>query len=292
MKLINLTALAVLYASQAYSMEPDVSMASEIIGENCPKTAASPLDENHPAIQAATKISDLLVRKPVLEFCHVFQKNINIIVSWLVHDTHSPEDILVDWQNCSVQERPIFESGELYKHEIIKLEKLDEYLKTLWQGSPLVVADDYHIVTIKIQEEEQQVFVDFYDPYEPFGNGSFLEISIRNILDTIYHKKKGVVPIWYPHYTKHQRLTAFGECSLYASMYRNFLLKGREPHEVPEDEVLSNVAVLKEIMRDQNPDYFQRYDSQFQSIFDSGFPALLLEEVKRLPKTWGEEPEL
>ena len=120
-----------------------------------------------------------------------------------------------------------------------------------------------------------------------------MEISIRGIIDSVYYsEEKGVLPEWRAHYTKHQRLTAFGECSLYASVYRSFLLKDREPHEISEEEVLSKVAVLKDIIRDKNPDYFQRYDSQFQFVFDSGFAALLLEEVKKLPKTWGEEPEL
>jgi hypothetical protein len=215
------------------------------------------------------------------------------LVGWLVHQVATPEVVLAKWRQCLPQERPIIEAGKLWAQEVIKLEKLEEHLKTLWQGSPLVVADDYHSVAIKIRKEEEQVFVDFYDPYEPFVNGSFLEISIRGIIDSVYYsEEKGVLPEWRAHYTKHQRLTAFGECSLYAAVYRSFLLKGIEPHELTEEEVFSKVSMLKDIIRDQNPDYFKRYDSLYQFIFDSGFAALLLEEVKKLPKTWGEEPEL
>ncbi|MEI7494068.1 MAG: hypothetical protein WCJ92_05670 [Alphaproteobacteria bacterium] len=297
MKLINLFVglLCVSLTEMiAATVDTNTEKASSIAQQKFSKLVeAMPLDESHPAILAASKISDPSVQSGILAFCNTFQKDLNIIIGWLVHQVPSPEDILVNWKNCSVQERPILQAGKLLKHEVIKLENLKEYLETLWQGSPLVVADDYHSVSIKIRKEEEQVVTDFYDPYEPFDNGSFLEISIRGIIDSVYYsEEKGVLPEWRAHYTKHQRLTAFGECGLYASVYRSFLLKGREPHEVPEDEVLSNVAVLKDIIRDQNPDYFKRYDSLYQFIFDSDFAALLLEEVKKLPKTWGKEPEL
>lgn len=297
MKLMNLF-IGLLCASLTHMMAATIDenfnadKASKIVQQKFSKAVeAVPLDESHPAILAARKISDHSIQETILKFCNNFQKDLNIVIGWLVHQVTSPEDILINWQQCLPQERPILQAEKLWAQEVINLENLEEYLKTLWQESPLVVGDDYHSVVIKIREEEQQVFADFYDPYEPFDNGSFLEISIRNILDALYSQKKDILPVWCAHYTKHQKLTAFGECSFYASAYRSFLLKDREPHEVSEEEVLSNVAMLKDMIRDQNPDYFKRYDSLFQFVFDSGFAALLLEEVKKLPKTWGEESE-
>ncbi|MGL4371662.1 MAG: hypothetical protein ACRCTK_03300 [Alphaproteobacteria bacterium] len=44
--------------------------------------------------------------------------------------------------------------------------------------------------------------------------------------------------------------------------------------------VLKKVTSLKEVIREQHPEYFKNYDGFFQFAFDSGFAKFLLEEIK------------
>ena len=97
--------------------------------------------------------------------------------------------------------------------------------------------------------------------------------------------------VWKVHYTKHQKLTAFGECGLFAAVYRSLLLKGLNPSIISEAEILRKVSVLKELICGQHPDYFIKYNHLFQFAFSTNFAQSLLEEIERLPKNWGIEPE-
>ncbi|MGL4426704.1 MAG: hypothetical protein ACRCUQ_03000 [Alphaproteobacteria bacterium] len=238
----------------------------------------APLDEKHPAIRAANRIEDPQNKETALKLSHVFRKNINLITDWLKNRIAHADNIYSTWEAMTPEERPILTSCELWWQEIVSIEELSIYLKESWRGSPLVVGDDYHAAVLYIQQGEGQnpTLAHFYDPYEPFERGSLLGIKTKKkVVDAFGNSVK-----WLPHYTKHQKLTAFGECSLYASAYRSFLLKGQKPDELTDEVVFDKVASLKEVIREQHPEYFKNYDGFFQFAFDSGFAKFLLEEIK------------
>ena len=125
----------------------------------------------------------------------------------------------------------------------------------------------------------------YYDPYEIFGqkkatdNFVFLE---KKILETLECKALPDYRVqWTAHYTHHQKASAFGECALYADVYRQLLLTGKNPTECKREEVLSQVEVLKAQLRadPERKDYFQRYDRFFDFLFASGLDQLILAEI-------------
>ncbi|MGL5784329.1 MAG: hypothetical protein ACRCYZ_02500 [Alphaproteobacteria bacterium] len=173
----------------------------------------------------------------------------------------------------------ILTSGELWGQEIFDIKALSTYLKESWKGSPLLVSNERHVVAVRIQKNEKQKTIEAhsYDPYEGSEQENVFAVDLQKSLDSAFSEYKIE---WLPHYTKHQKFTAFGECSLYASAYRSFLLKGEKPDELTDEVVLKKVASLKEMIREQHPEYFKNYDGFFQFAFDSGFAKFLLEEIK------------
>ncbi len=237
-----------------------------------------PLDEKHPAIRAANRIADPQHRENALRLAHAFPKDVNLFSAWLKNEIDRMDGVFSTWSAMKPEERPILTSARLWDQENLYVGELSTYLKETWKGSPLVVGDDYHAAVLYIQQGEGQnpTLAHFYDPYEPFERGSLLGIKTKKeVVDAFGDSVK-----WLPHYTKHQKLTAFGECSLYASAYRSFLLKGQKPDELTDEVVFDKVASLKEVIREQHPEYFKNYDGFFQFAFDSGFAKFLLEEIK------------
>ena len=249
------------------------------------------MDAEHPAIRAAQKISDPSKQEDALKICHFFQKDFNRLIGWLLRNISNSQKILFTWLSLDPEASPILTSGALWEQEVVDVEKLPQYLTKEWKRSPLVIGDDFHTVVLSLQinKKEKKVTAHFYDPYEPFSEGNYLE---RKNLEALKYKTFPDDTIdWNPHYTKHQKLTAFGECSLYASAYHSFLLKKKDPQNLTEREVLEKVSALKEIMRENSPEYFTKYDQLFQFAFDSGLAGNLLEEIQKLSSNWGLEVE-
>ncbi|MGL5784071.1 MAG: hypothetical protein ACRCYZ_01095 [Alphaproteobacteria bacterium] len=153
--------------------------------------AEAPLDEKHPAIRAACKIEDPQNRETALQMSQVFRKNLNLVTDWLKNRIEHADNIFSTWEAMTPEGRPILTSGELWKQESVRIEELSTYLKNSWRGFPLVVRNDHHSVVLHIQRDEKQktTCAHFYDPYEPFGPGSFLEIkSWEGIIDVFGNK--------------------------------------------------------------------------------------------------------
>lgn len=244
------------------------------------------MDAEHPAIRAAQKILDPSKQEDALKICHFFQKDLNRLIGWLLRNISNSQEILSTWLSLDPEARPILTSGALWEQEVVDVEKLPQYLTTQeWKGFPLVIRDDFHTVVLSLQinKKEKKVTAHFYDPYEPFSAGSYLERKTLEALDKTFPDD---TIDWNPHYTKHQKLTAFGEYSLYASAYRSFLFQKKDPKNLTEREVLEKVSALKEIMRENFPEYFTKYDQLFQFAFDSGLAGNLLEEIQKLPSNW------
>ncbi|MGL4371663.1 MAG: hypothetical protein ACRCTK_03305 [Alphaproteobacteria bacterium] len=87
------------------------------------------------------------------------------------------------------EERPILTSGKLWGQEVVSIEGLSIYLKKSWRESPLVVGGDNHTAFLYLQRDEEQktICAHFYDPYEPFEQGSFLELKILQDLENVLY---------------------------------------------------------------------------------------------------------
>jgi hypothetical protein len=274
-----------------------IEEASRIIQRKFSKAAEKvPLDENHPALRAAALMEDEKNRDTAVKLCHTHHKNLNVVIGWLKHEAN-PDAIVEAWGNPA--HRPIIESGKLWRQEEVSIEDLADYLKPSpegrqWYGAPLVIGDDYHAVTLHLREDlsNGKVYADFYDAYEPFDKGSFLEMSVLQTLEyKVYPGEKAPQVEWTTHYLKHQKVTAFGECALYAAVYRSLLLKGLKPETFTQDAIQQKVAALKELIHENHPRYVYEYDKVFNFVFESGFAGHLLAEIKKLPDDWGIDPE-
>lgn len=295
MKIITFLLGLMLWAQGSSSAALDET--TQIIHRKFSKAAEKvPLDANHPALRAAALIEDKATQDTAVKLCHVFQRDLNLVIGWLKHEAN-PDSIMESWSKP--ENRPMIEAGELWCQETISIKKLADYLKPTaegrkWHGTPLVIADDYHVVVLNLREDlpHAKVYADFYDGYEPFERGSFLERRVLEVLEyQVYAGEEAPQVEWTPHYLKHQKLTAFGECSLYAAVYRSLLLKGLKPEGLSQEDIHARVSVLKEIMQENHPQYFYEYDRVFSFAFDSGFAGHLLTEIKKLPADWGIEPE-
>ena len=254
---------------------------------------------DHPVSKAVRSIKDPALQIFLRDYCHTYKRVIDPIVEFLYHETKgpdgvpNPESILDVWKSMSAEERPMF---YVQYPGGISLEEMKSKAKEMRdkEGKPFMVSDDYHVAVARFSyaDVDQKLSVEFWDPYAASKPGSFMEKEVRNILEgKVYPECDGTKTTVTAHYTKHQPLTAFGDCSLYARFYEDLLVVGLDP------AVKSNrfIAELIQPMKDDecrapNAAYFEeKYDPAFQFAFDSGFSDALAKEIRALPAGWGIE---
>jgi hypothetical protein len=280
----------------------DAANISQILKDKVnPSHAEMSLDENHPAIRVANRVVDDKERQTVLEFCHAFSKQLNVLVSFF-HSKTSQERwrIFEAWNRASlpdssILDRPILEAGQLLQslpstkepvHVIEIGEPLEKYLRG-WDRSPCVleIGSEYHTAVLSIYQKEQKVGAHFCDGYEWFGPGSYLERKTKKALRNVFginFNESGFTT----SYTKHQKLEAFGECRLYAVVHRKYLEVGTDPSIILHKEMVNFINYYKQLLRKGFPNYFEPYDLIYEFVFRSGFACNLLKEIELLPPEW------
>lgn len=230
--------------------------------------------------RAIDKVEDQETRDTLNKLWHANanKKEFEIILNWLIFHVPNPQVIFLSWKNLPLEKKPMVIIPRCFS-ESIRLENLEGYLTYVWEGESFSIGGEKHCVAIDIQKDEEQkkVTVSYYDAYEGLMAGNKLEDHIRDIITKGIFKNDKVE--WETYYTNHQKLTAFGECELYACVYKNFLSQKLKPNTLSEEKIIQKVEEKKMEIRNLLPFYFQEYDNVFQYIFDTGFAQILLDEI-------------
>lgn len=285
--------LGQLEISAAEGVPDQLDSISEIIRRRFAQLAPE-LDMTHPAAIAASRIADPEARRNIEAVISHNLELLDVMTGWMIHEVPDPSQVFEIWKKSFTQDRPLMKGGKFLKREVVREDReYEDYKNSPWIQSFLEVGDEYHSVAVKIVRNDaaKETIVDFYDPYEAFSPGSYLEHRVYEVLAFRVHPAEDEKVTVRPHYTKHQSFADWGECGIYSHVYHSLLSEGADPSTMLAEEIKGRVAVVKSEIRAANSEFFSDYDRLFQFVFESGFVVFFSEEVAKLPKTWGTLPE-